>query len=106
MRAKGGGQVRLQKSYLTGPGIRCPLISRRELTLSDRTLSAYINALAGAGFAVERLEEEPEEALLAGKANRPKEQGCCPSPLRSRPESFGRKPVFPESRGKAERISF
>ena len=51
------------------------MYKRQELTLSDRTLSAYINALAGAGFAVERLEEEPEEdvykrqSLVRGLSN-------------------------------------
>jgi len=34
------------------------------LTLSDRTLSTYVNALANAGFAIERMIEESDDDIL------------------------------------------
>lgn len=75
-----GDRFVFQKSYFDGSWYTVPAdFCGGELTLSDRTLSAYINALAGAGFAVERLEEEPEEALLAGESEQA--QRARPLPL-------------------------
>lgn len=39
------------------------------LTLSDRTLSTYVNALAQAGFVIERMIEQSEEELLQAHNN-------------------------------------
>jgi len=38
------------------------------LTLSDRKLSTYVNALAEAGFVIERMEEETDEELVEREA--------------------------------------
>ncbi len=103
-----GDRFVFQKSYFDGSWYTVPadFCGGGADPASDRTLSAYINALAGAGFAVERLEEEPGGSA-GGGANRPKEQGCCPSPFCAQGQKALKKTSFSgKQRGKAERISF
>lgn len=40
-----------------------------KLTLSDRKLSTYVNALAKAGFVIEQLVEEPDEEMLHSRTS-------------------------------------
>lgn len=54
-----------QKSYFDESWYSVPL-EKGTITLSDRKLSTYINALSAAGFFLERLEEESDPEMTAG----------------------------------------
>lgn len=59
------GKWVFQKPYFDESWYDVPLpLGGGALKLCDRKLSTYINALAGAGFVVERMVEETDEALL------------------------------------------
>lgn len=56
------GTLRFAKSYFDAAWYTVPLdFSKGTLTLSDRTLSTYVNALAKAGLIIEQMIEEPDE---------------------------------------------
>lgn len=59
------GAFRVYKSYFEDAWYSVPYdFCQGELKLTDRMVSTYVNALAKAGFAIERMIEEPDRELF------------------------------------------
>lgn len=61
-----GEQIPLTRSYFDEAPFRMPVDSM-EIILCNRKISTYVNALAQAGFLLERMVEETDPAVLAAK---------------------------------------
>lgn len=73
------GILRVVKSYFDDAWYAVPVeFCHGELRLSDRMISTYVNALAKAGFAIERMIEEPDEMPIGDNDPR---TGMCPKTL-------------------------
>lgn len=75
-----GERIPLTRSYFDEEPFRMP-VHGMEVVLRNRKISTYVNALAGAGFCLERMVEETDRAVLAAKPETFKEKKAHMLPI-------------------------
>lgn len=85
----------MNKSYFDESYFRMS-VDGSEILLCNRKISTYVNALAKAGFAIEQMVEQTDEATMRAEGNisdKAKKQKCCPFPFCLRQESYEREKI-------------